>query len=268
MGFRTAAEPASPLRWARLCEEASTQAYPPTETADVDGWVARASPLGFFRNASVWPRSYRSEGDVTRSLVAVEEFYRTHDLVPRIVVSPASQPVGLGRLLGHAGWDLRVQTHVLSASSVEVGQRTPPLGDPWAITLAEPGEVWDVALRLWAISDRRIADWPDVASVMVAAAASTRSVVVFHEDAPVATARVELSNPAIGAGVFGVWVDPAQRRRGIASGLMGALSRWAAAQGAARTWLQVETDNLPALDLYRRLGYRPIYRYDCYELAT
>lgn len=57
------------------------------------------------------------------------------------------------------------------------------------------------------------------------------------------------------AGFAAVEVDPALRRRGLASEVMAALARRALEEGASAAWLQVETDNAGARALYAGLGF-------------
>ena len=63
------------------------------------------------------------------------------------------------------------------------------------------------------------------------------------------------------AGVFGMATLPAARRRGAAAAVLAALAGWAADQGAAGVYLQVEPDNPAALALYGRVGFGTLYRY-------
>ncbi|MBK1788884.1 GNAT family N-acetyltransferase [Prauserella cavernicola] len=56
-------------------------------------------------------------------------------------------------------------------------------------------------------------------------------------------------------------VDPAFRRRGLATALMSGIGEWGAAQGATRCVLQVSVGNSGALDLYAGLGFREHHRY-------
>jgi GNAT superfamily N-acetyltransferase len=48
---------------------------------------------------------------------------------------------------------------------------------------------------------------------------------------------------------------------GHAARIIGALSAWAQAQGAARAYLQVVADNVPARALYAGLGFADAYAY-------
>jgi ribosomal protein S18 acetylase RimI-like enzyme len=57
-------------------------------------------------------------------------------------------------------------------------------------------------------------------------------------------------------GVHALEVEPEHRRHGHAGAMMAGLLGWGAECGATTVWLHVETDNVPALALYDRLGFR------------
>ncbi|MDT0566514.1 GNAT family N-acetyltransferase [Streptomyces sp. DSM 3412] len=67
------------------------------------------------------------------------------------------------------------------------------------------------------------------------------------------------------AGFAAVEVDPAQRRRGLATTVVAALARRAWDEGASAGWLQVETDNAGARALYGRLGFAAHHAYHHYR---
>jgi RimJ/RimL family protein N-acetyltransferase len=62
-------------------------------------------------------------------------------------------------------------------------------------------------------------------------------------------------------GFGGLRVDPDARRSGLALAVVGALLDWGASQGATTAYLQVLSDNTPALRLYEALGFREHHRY-------
>lgn len=63
------------------------------------------------------------------------------------------------------------------------------------------------------------------------------------------------------AGLFEIATHPSARGQGHGRRLVMAALRWARARGAGYAWLQVEADNVPAISLYRQLGFIEIYRY-------
>ncbi|MEV7087238.1 GNAT family N-acetyltransferase [Streptomyces sp. NPDC093085] len=63
------------------------------------------------------------------------------------------------------------------------------------------------------------------------------------------------------AGFMAVEVDPAYRRRGLATAVMAALARRALEEGASAAWLQVEVENTAARALYDPLGFAIHHHY-------
>ncbi|EGX58874.1 hypothetical protein SZN_15618 [Streptomyces zinciresistens K42] len=67
------------------------------------------------------------------------------------------------------------------------------------------------------------------------------------------------------AGFAAVEVDPALRRRGLATRVMAALARRALDEGASAAWLQVESENAGARTLYTGLGFTAHHAYHHYR---
>lgn len=63
------------------------------------------------------------------------------------------------------------------------------------------------------------------------------------------------------AGVFGMATLPGARGRGAARSILASLADWATAEGADRMYLQVESDNDPALHLYNRTCFTEVCGY-------
>jgi ribosomal protein S18 acetylase RimI-like enzyme len=63
------------------------------------------------------------------------------------------------------------------------------------------------------------------------------------------------------AGLFEVATAPAARGQGYGRNLVLSALKWARLHGARQAWLQVEASNLPALALYRSLGFEALYPY-------
>ena len=62
-------------------------------------------------------------------------------------------------------------------------------------------------------------------------------------------------------GLFEVVVHPDMRGHGFGRQIVADALAWARHGGARRAWLQVVSDNEPALGLYRSLGFEEVYRY-------
>jgi ribosomal protein S18 acetylase RimI-like enzyme len=69
------------------------------------------------------------------------------------------------------------------------------------------------------------------------------------------------------AGILSFAVAQQRRRQGIGTEMLTAALRWAGISGARTAWLQVVVDNEPALQLYRRFGFRQAYQYRYWRQA-
>jgi ribosomal protein S18 acetylase RimI-like enzyme len=84
-----------------------------------------------------------------------------------------------------------------------------------------------------------------------------------------ALAEVDGQPAAVGLGVLGDgWLGifsmlslPEYRRRSAGTRVLSALASAACESGAERVYLQVERDNVPALEMYRRAGFTERYGY-------
>ncbi|MGW0575045.1 GNAT family N-acetyltransferase [Streptomyces sp. NPDC002920] len=82
-------------------------------------------------------------------------------------------------------------------------------------------------------------------------------------DAPAAIGRCVVDGRWAGFGA--VEVDPAHRRKGLATTVMAALAGRALEEGASAAWLQVEEENAGARALYSRMGFSPHHAYHHYR---
>lgn len=80
---------------------------------------------------------------------------------------------------------------------------------------------------------------------------------------PAAIGRCVVDGRWVGFGA--VEVDPALRRRGLASLVMAALASRALDEGASAAWLQVEADNAGARALYAGMGFGAHHAYHHYR---
>ncbi len=62
-------------------------------------------------------------------------------------------------------------------------------------------------------------------------------------------------------GIYDLYTDARYRRQGMATWILSTILSWASNHGALGAYLQVMSENLPALALYRKLGFKPCYRY-------
>jgi len=242
-----------------------------------DGWHAKAAPeLPFRRCNSVLPVGGLVVDHTTPDLIGrLEDWYG--ELGQRVIVVISSAEPGadqLDRFLEARGYDHEAPVHVMTA--------TIPSAAPSAVT-ARRGE-------LSTGPQAEAAHLPEVTVTDGIDEAWARRYAVAHGGDRVARARTEaygrmlvaLGSAALGAsatiggeaagvgfgvvdsgwvGIFGMGTARDHRRRGVASAIVGAILDRAARAGAEAAYLQVETDNHAAIELYRGLGFTVSHGY-------
>ncbi|HEX6337481.1 MAG TPA: GNAT family N-acetyltransferase [Jiangellaceae bacterium] len=243
-------------RAVRDLEAAAAGGWRATETERVGGWLLRAAG-GFTGRANSCLPLADPGMPVDVAIALVEKWYRARGLAPTFQV-----PVPLGATLEGAldkrGWPPAYEDNlVLTAALASVAAST--RGDlPPVELLPEPDDRW-----LAAYHYRGTTPPPNAKSVLINADVLTFAAVVV-DGRPVAIARGAVSDSPEGRrwlGVTAVEVDPAMRRRGLASHVMTGLVEWARRHGATDGYLQVTEDNAGAVAMYQRLGFTEHHRY-------
>jgi ribosomal protein S18 acetylase RimI-like enzyme len=193
-----------------------------------------------------------------RAADVVRGWYQARRLPAMIAIPyPAARPgaVALDQLLAERGWTVRAGAVTVMTARRDQVRAVPGPVPPVAVEVAaEPDEAWlaryhyrgqeglpPVALRLLTS-----APWQAFASLRAGGRA-------------IAVGRVAAA--AGWAGLTAIEVDPAHRRRGLASAVTHALTAEAGAHGARHLYLQVEDDNAAARALYRGIGFTDHHGY-------
>jgi len=248
------------IQTVRLLDELAANAVAATTVQLVDGWWLRAAPEYPFRRCnSALPYAGDSTGLETH-IAVVEGFYRDRGLPVRFQMSPAALPAGLDDMLETRGYEIEEPTLVLAGDTGRVAERTgrddtdtvavdEGIDEFWAAEYASAfgdGETERDRLRAYAALLRHLGP-----------AVGTAVLPVDETPAAVGLGVLERG----WTGVYAMGTRPAARRRGAATAILNGLARWAQERGAARMYLQVETTNDGARQLYTRAGFETMYRY-------
>ncbi|MBV1849050.1 GNAT family N-acetyltransferase [Catellatospora tritici] len=238
-------------------ELAAAEAWPAPVREPLGDWWLRAADGYTGRANSALP-----VGDpglpLPRAVDAVVDFYRERGLPPQVDV-PLPLASAVERELLARGWHVECTVQVQTCPLDELIAATP---DGAQFALADtPSE------QLLAMIAGSLGPLPDAARHVLTAVPGVVFAQHFDEaGALLARARGTVTGAGRWLGVFGVETSPAARRRGLAAASMGALARWAAAQGATDAFLQVNSPNTGALALYAGLGFTSHHVYTRYQL--
>ncbi|MDT0342509.1 GNAT family N-acetyltransferase [Streptomyces litchfieldiae] len=221
----------------------AVRSWPAPDAERLGDWLARAGE-GWTRRAN----SAVPLGDSPPDLDRLVQWYAARGLRANLQL-----PTGREMLtaeLDRRGWTAAAHTSVQVAALAPLADRAP---DERVLVSRELTEEW---LRGWP----RAAEAPATARRILGGGPLVLFALIPGDDGrPAAVGRCVVDGRW--AGFAAMRVDPAHRRRGLATTVLAELARAALAEGASAAYLQVETDNPGARALYARLGFADHHHY-------
>ncbi|MFB6552425.1 GNAT family N-acetyltransferase [Streptomyces sp. NPDC056405] len=236
----------------------AARAWRPVESERLGEWELRAA-AGFTRRAN----SALPLGDpglpLDEALTAVRRWYAERGLPAYVQTATGAEGTqeSLCAELERRGWVREVTAEVWTGGPAPVADLSEGAG---VVLSREADEAWLARYQRKGVSEvalRVLAGGPSVWFATVPGADAA---------APAAIGRCVVDGRW--ASFAAVEVDPAQRRRGLATAVMAALARRALDEGASAAWLQVETDNAGARALYAGMGFAAHHAYHHYREPT
>lgn len=216
--------------------------------------AAAGRQAGFTRRAnSVLPL-----GDpgvpLDEALSAVRQWYGDRGLPAYVQTATGAEGTQelLCAELERRGWVREVTAELWTGALAPVADRAEGAG---VVLTREADEAWLARYQRKGVSE--------VALKVLGSGPSVWFATVPGAGAPAAIGRCVVDGRW--ASFAAVEVDPAMRRRGLASTVMAALARRALDEGASAAWLQVEEDNAGARALYAGLGFAAHHTYHHYR---
>ncbi len=216
-------------------------------------WVLRASN-GFTGRANSTLALGNPGLPLDDALRRVEQFSSDHHL-PAVFQVPFAQDDPIGNELRRRAWSSFHESIVLvgpvRSGPVRSGVEVRP---QWRVDHAPvPSQRW---LSGYSYRGRPL---PEGAFDVLVNADFPTFVTLTERGEQLGVARGVVTDSWLG--VTAVTVEPAHRRRGVASALMTELQQWAGGRGAREVYLQVAVENAAALAMYSRLGFTEHHRY-------
>ena len=253
----------SELALARRVEEASLNAWPALYQVLHHGWILRFSK-GFTQRANAISVLYPSAADDTwadaRDLAAridyCEQRYR-HAGLPTIF--------RLTSAIACPQLEQELQNRRYAKGSETIVQRL-QLSKGLSLPSPQPRHHSRfVELDAWLDTHHRLTGAGEPARtlhglILRSIMNECAYLVIYNaQGEPVACGLAVLEGELLG--LFDIYTAHQQRRQGLGEAVVAALVGWGRQRQADMAYLQVDTTNVPALNLYRKLGFSGLYRY-------
>ena len=234
----------------------TARAWQPVESETLGDWRLRAAG-GFTRRAN----SALPLGDpglpVGEALGRVRDWYEERGLPAYVQTATGAEGTQelLCAELERRGWMREVTAELWIGALAPVADQAEGAG---VVLSREADEAWLARYQRKGVSEVALKVLGSGPSVWFATVPGAP-----EEAAPAAIGRCVVDGRW--ASFAAVEVDPAQRRRGLATTVMTALARRALDEGASAAWLQVEEENTGARALYAGMGFAAHHAYHHYR---
>lgn len=219
-------------------------------------WILGLRPGSIGRAHAAAPLTHslvRDDGLIAR----IEAAYRARSMSPVFRLPEVEGLSSLAEALAARGYRPTQPTQVMGADLARVATVAEPHA---AVLLEDPDEAW-ASVFLGEGFD------PEDGAQRVAVLSNSPGAVFAAVRDGAGTHAVGVLSLAEGwASLHGMRTRRDRRGQGLAGQVVARLAQAALARGASRAFLQVETGNAPALALYARAGFAPLWRYHYWRI--
>jgi len=230
-------------------ERATLQALPAIANRYYDGWLLRFNKGYTRRGNAVYP-IYGKPNDVNLAIQHCEAQYNAVKLPARFKLSQVAQPTQLDDLLDKRGYTPSIHT------SVQWCELNTMYSVEEQVTIQRFNADWFHHFTEWNQLDEEMANH---AKRTLSFIRNAHFAILHDEEQPVALGYGVLQE--MWFGLFGILTQPEARGKGHGQRLVKALLAHGQAMNAQCAYLQVNTDNEPALHLYKKLGFTTSHNY-------
>lgn len=235
----------------RTIEELSLNALPALQTVFLDGWVLRFAN-GYTRRANSVNPLYPVSGDVPANVHACERTYARFGLRTLFKLTPAAQPGDLDDVLAQRGYsrDTPISMQTLNLSGLR--ETAPP------VELS--GELTRAWLTAYCTFNQAAAHHQATLQRMLEGLVPSAGYALLRNGNDTLACGLGVVQAGF-VGLFDIITAPHARRQGLGQQLVASLLAWGKRSGAHTAYLQVMSNNEPALRLYSRFGFQEEYQY-------
>jgi ribosomal protein S18 acetylase RimI-like enzyme len=236
----------------RFLEELSLNAWPSPQTVYDDGWVLRFAE-GYSRRANSVNPLYTPHSNLDEHIRRCEKWYRAHKQDVVFKMTPLELPKELDKVLTRQGYR---EEAITSVQTADLGQIDTPEDKNIVLTTTVSDQWLDLFCQMRGIDRRNLGIMRQIISRITPAAAFA---VLSVDQAPAAVGMAVAERGYVG--LFDITTHPDMRNRGLGRQLILHLLHWGKTNGATHAYLQVMTNNDPALRLYEKSGFHEVYQY-------
>lgn len=236
----------------KILEEIALNAWHPLQQSLYDGWVLRFAD-GYTKRANSVNVLYPSTQDIAEKISRCETIYLSKNLQPIFRITPLACPENLDKILVSYGYEKKDLSSVQTLSLLPFNTSATHTVKIWL----ELSQEWlDNLVHFAAIP---LQYWETLTEILLNIPSKKCFAILYKDNQAVACGLGVLERQYIG--LFEIVTAQHQRKKGYGKELILNIIDWGKKQGATQAYLQVVMNNIPALNLYAKLGFKESYQY-------
>lgn len=236
----------------RTLEEMSMNAQPCLRSLYYDGWIIRFAD-GYSRRANSVNPIYRSTIGLDKKIGFCEHAYRSIGQKVIFKLTDAVFPENLDAVLKASGYGLDIP---VSIQTLDLERIEEPIDCGIAVT-DEPSQDWEKWFAEMSNAGER---HKITIGAMLKRIVPKKGFFTIVREGWIAACGLGVIQSDY-VGLFDIMTDPGRRRQGLGRQISLSILKWGKENGARTAYLQVMTNNKPALRLYENLGFGEVYKY-------
>lgn len=233
-------------------EQVSLNAWPAIETREIDGWIIRFANAVTKRANSVHAVNHNVM-DALEKIRYCEDFYIRRGLPACFKMSEISRPSGIDGLLESLGYLREFEVSVMLKDLTGFKKTR----DNAFHVSENPDDFWlDNYIRMNEVDT---AQKTTLSAIMQKISQAKGFLTLYSGDIPVGCGLGVVEDHFIG--LYDIVIDQSYRMKGFGISLIENLLTWGISKGANMAYLQVLSENKPAVGLYNKLDFREEYLY-------
>jgi GNAT superfamily N-acetyltransferase len=239
----------------RKMEEISMNAWPCLQTMLIDGWILRFAEGYTYRANSINPIYCSNEEDMDQKISVCEKLYRGQHLPVVFKMTSIALPANLDQILEQRDYKLTAGSLVLTLDIIKIKD----LGTVDYFTEINERVTSEWIEDFCILNNKNEANKPVMIKMFKNITNKTCFMRLFMDGEVAACGLGVVEGDFIG--LYDIVTNKKYRRQGFGTKLVSEIINWGILNGANTAYLQVVRENIPALNLYHKLGFKEKYEY-------
>jgi GNAT superfamily N-acetyltransferase len=238
-------------------QELTNNAWPAKGFFFLNGWIIRFSNGVFSRANSVLPLRYFGS-DIKNDILRTEKIYSKKKLNVIFQIPDYKRPLNLDEVLETEGYNVKSPTTVMILKTKTQEVLEIPDNYHFSVISSDIEVQWLKNIKLFLNQSAKRTQFQEavIRRIMIP------NKFFYFIKSDTNTVGITLGVHERGnLGIYSFVVDPKLRKKGIGTLFMSYIIKWCQKNSIKTIYLQVEKENHPALNLYKKIGFQTIYDY-------